>query len=153
MAQASRGFMSNRKSIIQFFAPPVFPEDEEKTRKARYANAIALTLMAIMLGYEIIFPITLGNFSIGFTDYPCFASIVVFASWNFKGGTCGLHPHFLWFRHGLQPTASRRAVPALRHSLCVELFHCGNGGTVARLAWICRSDNSKHHFRFRVGVR
>jgi GAF domain-containing protein len=41
------------KRMTKVFAPPVFPEDEEKTRKARYANAIALTLIVIALGYEI----------------------------------------------------------------------------------------------------
>jgi len=41
------------KRMTKIFAPPVFPDDEDKTRKARYANAIALTLIAIILGYEI----------------------------------------------------------------------------------------------------
>ena len=41
------------KRMTKIFAPPVFPEDEDKTRKARYANAIALTLITIVLGYEI----------------------------------------------------------------------------------------------------
>ena len=41
------------KRMTKIFAPPVFPEDEDKTRKARYANAIAWTLITIVLGYEI----------------------------------------------------------------------------------------------------
>ena len=41
------------KRMTKIFAPPVFLEDEDKTRKARYANAIALTLITIVLGYEI----------------------------------------------------------------------------------------------------
>src|SRR5687767_2166465 len=41
------------KRIMRMFAPPVFPEDDDKSRKARYANAIALTLIVIVLGYEI----------------------------------------------------------------------------------------------------
>lgn len=41
------------KRMMKIFAPPIFPEDEDKTRKARYANAIALTLIVIVLGYEI----------------------------------------------------------------------------------------------------
>jgi GAF domain-containing protein len=32
---------------------PIFPDDEDKTRKARYANAIALTFLAITLVYEL----------------------------------------------------------------------------------------------------
>ncbi|HET9588606.1 MAG TPA: GAF domain-containing protein [Anaerolineales bacterium] len=39
--------------MTRIFAPPIFPDDEDKTRKAKYANAIALTLMLIVLGYEI----------------------------------------------------------------------------------------------------
>lgn len=41
------------KRMTKIFAPPVFPGDEDKTRKARYVNAIALTLIVIVLGYEI----------------------------------------------------------------------------------------------------
>jgi GAF domain-containing protein len=41
------------KRMTKLFAPPVFPGDEDKTRKARYVNAIALTLIVIVLGYEI----------------------------------------------------------------------------------------------------
>lgn len=40
------------KRMTEFFAPPVFPEDEDRTRKAKYANVIALTLIVIVLGYE-----------------------------------------------------------------------------------------------------
>ncbi|HEX6268630.1 MAG TPA: GAF domain-containing protein [Anaerolineales bacterium] len=41
------------RQVSKVFAAPVFPEDEDKTRKARYANAIALTFMVIALGYQI----------------------------------------------------------------------------------------------------
>lgn len=41
------------KRIATFFSPPVFPDDEDKTRKAKYANAIALTMMIVVLGYEL----------------------------------------------------------------------------------------------------
>ena len=82
MAQVSRGFMSNQKSAKQFFAPPVFPEDEEKTRKAKYANAIALTFIVIVFGYEIILPIILWNFSVGFSDLILvLLTIIIFTSW------------------------------------------------------------------------
>lgn len=40
------------KSLLNYLAPPVFPDDEEKTRKARYANVIALTFIFVALGYE-----------------------------------------------------------------------------------------------------
>src|SRR5574341_1683568 len=41
------------KRMTKLFAPPIFPEDEDKTRKAKYANAITLTFIVILLGYEI----------------------------------------------------------------------------------------------------
>jgi len=41
------------KRMTKIFAPPIFPEDEEKTRKAGYANAIALTFMVIVFVAEI----------------------------------------------------------------------------------------------------
>lgn len=74
--------MNVQKSIMQFFAAPVFPEDGEKTRKARYANAIALTFMAIVFGYEVILPIFTGNFKPGFSDLILgLLAIIIFASW------------------------------------------------------------------------
>lgn len=41
------------KRMTRLFAPPVFSDDDDKTRKAKYANAIALTFIVILLGYEI----------------------------------------------------------------------------------------------------
>jgi len=41
------------KSMTKIFDAPFFPEDEDKTRKARYANAIVLTFIVIVLGYEL----------------------------------------------------------------------------------------------------
>jgi len=41
------------KQVLTIFASPVFPEDEDKTRKARYANAIALAFLVAIIGYEI----------------------------------------------------------------------------------------------------
>jgi len=41
------------KTFLKLFEPPIFPEDEEKTRKARYVNAILLTMIVIVLGFEI----------------------------------------------------------------------------------------------------
>lgn len=37
-----------------FFTAPIFPEDEDKTRKAKYANSIAWTFLAITGAYETI---------------------------------------------------------------------------------------------------
>jgi hypothetical protein len=41
------------KQLGTFFLPPVFPEDEDKTRKARYAHIIALAFLAIAVGFEL----------------------------------------------------------------------------------------------------
>jgi len=40
------------KQVGTFFKPPVFPEDEDKTRKAKYANAIALAFLGVIIFYE-----------------------------------------------------------------------------------------------------
>ncbi len=90
--------MSNQNSVKQFFAPPVFPEDEEKTRKAKYANAIALTFIVIVFGYEIILPIVLWDFSLDFLDLILFLlTIVILASWILlKEGIYNLHLYFLY---------------------------------------------------------
>lgn len=40
------------KEIGTFLSPPVFLEDEDKTRKAKYANAIAIAFIAVIFVYE-----------------------------------------------------------------------------------------------------
>jgi GAF domain-containing protein len=40
------------KQVATFFKSPLFPEDEDKTRKARYANAIALLFLVVIILYE-----------------------------------------------------------------------------------------------------
>jgi GAF domain-containing protein len=40
------------EQVRQFFVPPVFPQDEDKTRKARYAHVIASGLLVVALMYE-----------------------------------------------------------------------------------------------------
>jgi GAF domain-containing protein len=40
------------EQVLKFFTSPVFPEDEDKTRKARYAHVIALGLLVAALAYE-----------------------------------------------------------------------------------------------------
>lgn len=42
------------KRVRTLFAPPLFPEDEDKTRKAKYSHVIALAFLAIVLGYEMV---------------------------------------------------------------------------------------------------
>jgi GAF domain-containing protein len=40
------------KQVGTFFKAPVFPGDEDKTRKGRYANAIAILFLAVIILYE-----------------------------------------------------------------------------------------------------
>lgn len=41
------------RQLMVFFKPPVFPEDEEKSRKAAYANSIALAFSIAVLVFEL----------------------------------------------------------------------------------------------------
>src|SRR5687767_7327850 len=41
--------------VRRIFSPPVFPEDEDKTRKAKYANAILIAFLGIAIVYETIY--------------------------------------------------------------------------------------------------
>ena len=40
------------EQVRNIFLPPIFPKDEDKTRKARYANAIILAFLAIVIVFE-----------------------------------------------------------------------------------------------------
>ena len=42
------------KQVSTFFRSPIFPDDEDKTRKARYANAIAMLFLAVIILYETV---------------------------------------------------------------------------------------------------
>src|SRR4026208_518262 len=61
------------KQLRALFAAPVFPDDEDKTRKARYANAIALAFIVIILGYEIAARLTTGSTNLSLFDLILFA--------------------------------------------------------------------------------
>ena len=56
------------KQIGAFLKAPVFPEDEDKTRKARYANAIALALLVLVIVYETVVRISVGYFGFSIAD-------------------------------------------------------------------------------------
>jgi GAF domain-containing protein len=42
------------KKVATFLRSPLFPEDEDKTRKARYANAIAILFLTVIILYETV---------------------------------------------------------------------------------------------------
>ena len=64
------------KQLRAFFAAPVFLEDEDKTRKARYANAIALALIVIIVGYEVAARLVSGSSNLGIFDLAIFVVVI-----------------------------------------------------------------------------
>jgi GAF domain-containing protein len=50
------------------FSPPVFPGDDDKTRKARYSHVIAFALLALVLAFETIVRTFVGYTSVTFFD-------------------------------------------------------------------------------------
>lgn len=62
------------KSLI---TPPVFPEDEDKTRSAFYGHRIALGFMFIILAYEIVGKIPSGKFSFNELDFILIGLFVI----------------------------------------------------------------------------
>jgi GAF domain-containing protein len=49
------------KQVSSVFKPPVFPKDEDKTRKAQYANVIAYAFLGVALAFEALVRI-FGNY-------------------------------------------------------------------------------------------
>ncbi|HVF26070.1 MAG TPA: GAF domain-containing protein [Anaerolineales bacterium] len=65
------------KQLRVLFAPPVFPEDEDKTRKARYAYWIALAFIVLILGYEMAARLTTGITKLSLFDLIMFAVAII----------------------------------------------------------------------------
>ncbi|MEW6241124.1 MAG: GAF domain-containing protein [Chloroflexota bacterium] len=53
------------KTVLSFFSPPVFPDDEDKTRSARYTNAIAWAFILIITGYQFAYIRNIEGFGLG----------------------------------------------------------------------------------------
>jgi GAF domain-containing protein len=51
---------------------PIFLDDEDQTRKARYAHAIALTFLAITIAYETVYRVALNYWGFSFIDLTVF---------------------------------------------------------------------------------
>lgn len=64
------------KSLLKFLAPPVFPDDEDKTRKARYANVITIVLGLAALGFETATRIVRGYTDFRVLDFVMLALVV-----------------------------------------------------------------------------
>lgn len=67
------------KQAHTFFNPPVFPEDQDKTRKARYANAIAIVFFVVAVFYETIYRILVDNTGVSIIDLPVIGVAVICA--------------------------------------------------------------------------
>src|SRR5215213_7330616 len=70
--------------VRNFFSPPLFPADEDKTRKAKYANAIAFAFTAVAIAYEAIIRFFVGYTGLSIIDVLvmgvaliCLASLVL----------------------------------------------------------------------------
>ena len=63
--------------VRKFFAPPTFPDDEDKTRKARYANAIDIAFLFIAFAYQIVIRIFFGYRDFSAVDLIIFSLIVL----------------------------------------------------------------------------
>ena len=57
------------KQVRALLAPPVFPGDEDKTRRARYSNVIALAFFVLAVAYEIVVRILVGITSLALFDF------------------------------------------------------------------------------------
>lgn len=60
------------------FRPPVFPEDEDKTRKARYANAIMIAFLAIVIVFETFIRVSENYTDLSFIDLIMVGLAVLF---------------------------------------------------------------------------
>jgi GAF domain-containing protein len=68
--------------VKAFFRPPVFPDDEDKTRKAVYAHMVSLLFAVAPVLYELWLRITRPELGIGLPDFVMFAlAIVGVVSW------------------------------------------------------------------------
>jgi GAF domain-containing protein len=56
------------EQVRSFFRAPVFPQDEDKTRKARYTNAIAISFLWVVVFYETFVRILVRYFGISIMD-------------------------------------------------------------------------------------
>ena len=54
--------------LRDIFSPPIFPNDEDKTRTAKYANAITLAFLVVVLIFETLVRISVSYTGLGFMD-------------------------------------------------------------------------------------
>jgi GAF domain-containing protein len=66
------------EQVRNIFLPPVFPEDEDKTRKARYANAIILAFLGIVFLFETFIRVSENYRDLSFIDLIMLGLAVLF---------------------------------------------------------------------------
>ena len=70
--------------LTALITPPVFADDENKTRSARYGHWIALVFMGLILFYEIFVRAITGNFALNLTLDPIFITLFITLFINLK---------------------------------------------------------------------
>jgi GAF domain-containing protein len=68
------------KQVSTFFRPPLFPDDEDKTRKAKYANAIAIAFFAVIIVYETGIRLFIGYRGFSIVDLILFGIAAIFGT-------------------------------------------------------------------------
>jgi len=56
------------KQLRTIISPPIFPKDEDKTRKAEYANAIAIAFLVLAILYETVVRVALRYTAVALSD-------------------------------------------------------------------------------------
>jgi GAF domain-containing protein len=70
-------------TIRKAFSPPVFPDDEDKTRAALYGNLIALIFMGLIIVYEIYGKVASGEFAFNILDVALLVLLtLLFIAWE-----------------------------------------------------------------------
>ena len=68
------------EQVRNIFLPPVFPEDEDKTRKASYANAIMLAFLGGVVLFETFIRVSEGYTDLSYIDLIMLALAVLFVT-------------------------------------------------------------------------
>ncbi len=77
LKQVLQGLLKLLRKILAPLAPPVFPDDEDKTRRAKYANTIALIFLVAVILWEGWAKISQLNPAFEFVDVILFGIVVV----------------------------------------------------------------------------
>jgi GAF domain-containing protein len=68
------------KNLQKVFRPPVFPEDEDKTRKAKYANAILFAFLGLVIVFETVVRFSVNNTEVAAVDLILIGLAILFVT-------------------------------------------------------------------------